>query len=584
MRDNLRLEAHAPWMAGVVVGLVALIVYALTLSPTVNFIDSGEFIAVGRLAGIAHPPGYPLYTLLTIAGAALPFGDSAVGVNFISALSGAVAVGFFYALVYELISQHLTVPRNAEVSVKRNTVSASTLEHEIKGPEQPAVDWLVIGASAGAALLLCGSFTVWNWSTQAKLYSLQFAFTATLFWLALRVRRSVRGAGEPRGLWPPRRPGVWSEPVRWLVFLAFGVGLALTNHTLSFTLLPSLAVIALWPEARTRGGVPPAPTPKGGGRKVQQKGQQAGARSHRARTVLDAPVWRWLLVSIPLVVIAALLPLVIYLYLPLRSAQNPVLNWGSPSTWGDFWRHVTLWQNRVLVGRETPGGMAAYITRSLDLAIGQFGPWLGLPVLLLAVVGGVRLARNALPILIAMLLLVVITVIETYNFQLAEVAAYFEQLYMMFIAWAGVGIWYLGGRIVNSRSAQEPGYEQNRRSRIALAVIPLGLAALALVWNAGRAGHANDHLAEAYVHNEFSAFAPRAVVLTNNWYLVSPSFYLQLVRGEHADVAVIDRKLLQYPFYLDYVTRQYPEVMASVKDLAGPFGEISRRWVDGEAI
>src|SRR3954466_8013594 len=200
-------------MAGVVVGLVALIVYALTLSPTVNFIDSGEFIAVGRLAGIAHPPGYPLYTLLTIAGAALPFGDPAVGVNFISALSGAVAVGFFYALVYELISQHLTVPRNAEVSVKRNTVSASTLEHEIKGPEQPAVDWLVIGASAGAALLLCGSFTVWNWSTQAKLYILQFAFTATLFWLALRVRRSVRGAGEPRGLWPPRRPGVWSEPV-----------------------------------------------------------------------------------------------------------------------------------------------------------------------------------------------------------------------------------------------------------------------------------------------------------------------------------------------------------------------------------
>jgi hypothetical protein len=35
-----------------------------------------------------------------------------------------------------------------------------------------------------------------------------------------------------------------------------------------------------------------------------------------------------------------------YAYLPIRSAQNPVLDWGNPQTWPNFWHHVTAWQYR----------------------------------------------------------------------------------------------------------------------------------------------------------------------------------------------------------------------------------------------
>ena len=79
------LAVRLPWLAGLGISLLSLAVYILTLSPAVNFIDSGELITVGVQAGIAHPPGYPLYTLLTIIGAALPFSDPAVGVNLVSA-------------------------------------------------------------------------------------------------------------------------------------------------------------------------------------------------------------------------------------------------------------------------------------------------------------------------------------------------------------------------------------------------------------------------------------------------------------------------------------------------------------------
>src|SRR5439155_6072814 len=92
------------------------------------------------------------------------------------------------------------------------------------------------------------------------------------------------------------------------------------------------------------------------------------------------------------------------------------------------------------------------------------------------------------------------------------------------------------------------------------------------------------YLADTYLHNQFKSFAPHAVVITNNGFFVSPSYYLQYVRNERPDVAVIDHKLLQYPFYLNYVTRQYTDVMATVKDQADPFGDITRRWVDGEQV
>jgi Protein of unknown function (DUF2723) len=277
------LESRASLLAGLGVGLLSLLAYVLTLSPTVNFIDSGEFIAVGAQAGIAHPPGYPLYTLLTVLGAALPFSDRAVGVNLISALSGALAVGLFCALVYEIVRHHLQSPRQTAPARPPTARRSGQTRGASKGaarqaraeaavtpaalPDRP--DWYAISASAGAALLLGASFAFWDWSTQAKMYSLHFAFVAGVFLLALRVRRAVRDAQEPGPLWPPRR---WPSAAWWLVLLSLALGLALTNHPMSLLLLPPLAVLLLWPHHSS----------------VQIDGR--AGQVPRA-----APFWRWLL-------------------------------------------------------------------------------------------------------------------------------------------------------------------------------------------------------------------------------------------------------------------------------------------------
>src|SRR5690242_1062053 len=52
-----------PLAGAAAVAVVAFVVYCLTVQHSVPTGDSGELIAAAYTAGIAHPPGYPLYML-----------------------------------------------------------------------------------------------------------------------------------------------------------------------------------------------------------------------------------------------------------------------------------------------------------------------------------------------------------------------------------------------------------------------------------------------------------------------------------------------------------------------------------------
>ena len=88
-------RSDAASLAAAVLGPLAL--YAATLPRTVVLEDDGLFLMAGAHLGVAHPPGYPIYTLIVHLFTRLPFGDAAFLGHLSSAVLGALACGTVYA-------------------------------------------------------------------------------------------------------------------------------------------------------------------------------------------------------------------------------------------------------------------------------------------------------------------------------------------------------------------------------------------------------------------------------------------------------------------------------------------------------
>jgi hypothetical protein len=182
--------ADRPW-AEVACAVVAFAVYLATLAPTVVGGDSGELIAVGATLGVAHPPGYPLYTLLAKLFTFVPGGSVAQRVNLLSAVCGALAAGLLCR------------------AVRRLTGDA----------------W----CGAAAAGLLAFSPLVWPYAVTAEVFPLNNLMVAALLLLLVEADR-VEGAALRRGL----------------CAFALVSGLALSNHHTSVFVIAPFGAYLLW--------------------------------------------------------------------------------------------------------------------------------------------------------------------------------------------------------------------------------------------------------------------------------------------------------------------------------------------------
>ena len=186
------------WIAGAGVGLLALVLYLLTLAPTVLYYtdemkDSAVLPAVAYTLGIGHPTGYPTYTILTHLFTYLPFGDAAYTVNLASAIFGALAVTALYAAGLRLTSGSIVAA--------------------------------LVGAVAfGASPLF------WSQAVIAEVYTLHVFFVVAALLVLLLWRET-------------RRDG-------YLLLAAAVIGLAMTHNLTSGLLLPSAAAFVLLVEPR----------------------------------------------------------------------------------------------------------------------------------------------------------------------------------------------------------------------------------------------------------------------------------------------------------------------------------------------
>ncbi|MBC3539299.1 DUF3098 domain-containing protein [Rufibacter sediminis] len=231
-KNSLKTETTLPpawqrfrrWNMGLgwVVGLISLTVYVLTLEPTTSFWDTGEFIAAAYKLQVPHPPGAPLFLLIGRLFTLLSFGEVtkvAWWMNFFSALSSAGTVLFLFWSI-TLLSQRL-LPASQE------------------GPgASQQILWLGSGAVGALAFAFTDSF--WFSAVEAEVYALSSFFTAVVVWAALKWQAE---ADAP-------------EADRWLLGLAYLVGLSIGVHLLNLVALPAIALLVYFRKYKpTRGGI-----------------------------------------------------------------------------------------------------------------------------------------------------------------------------------------------------------------------------------------------------------------------------------------------------------------------------------------
>ena len=196
--------------------IVPLLIYLLTLAPSVTFFDSGEFITAIYSLGSAHSPGYPLFISYAKPFTYLPFGNIAFRVNFATALSAAIACYGVYLLVSHMLAREELAANSAFSHAGKRAVALC------------------------ASLTFAFSARLWLQSNHDKPYPL-IAFLAAMVFYALLLWRDRYRQGE--------------ECSGYVYLAAFLCGLAFGAHQTMVLLLPSYAFLILSMDWRLAGRI-----------------------------------------------------------------------------------------------------------------------------------------------------------------------------------------------------------------------------------------------------------------------------------------------------------------------------------------
>jgi tetratricopeptide (TPR) repeat protein len=514
-----------PQVSAAFVFVLALLLYSWTLAPTVTLVDSGELILAAHSLGVAHPPGFPFYLLLAHLASLVPIGSVAQRVNYASAVFAALACGMLTLVVAEFLRTGESVAASARSRKKRKDKTTAIVGEAVSFPS-------IAGAVAAGLLFAC-SHTLWSYATIAEVYTLNAALTLAIFFLLLRWRwRVLTVFATPAA----RSAGANADYLLLLAAIIFGLAVGVHHVTVGLT-LPALAVVVY---------------------------QTEGPRFFLSKKLLYAALFSMVAL------------VMVYSYLPLAAARDPILNWGNPRSLGATWAHITGWQYRVFLSF-SPGNIVTQLPQFGRLLLREFGaPWLPL-TLCFSAVGVVNALKRDRAAFFFLLLIVLADVGYCLNYEIAEDKdAYYLPTFIAIAIAAGFGVFRVL-RFLSQRLQRVTGYT-------ASAVVAVVLPAIALASNWPYNNRHRYFIAHDYAENILGSIEPNGLLLTLDWQVASPMLYVQQIEHRRADVQVVDVNLLRRSWYFDYLERAYPQLIARSRDKIDIYVAELKEWeADPEA-
>ncbi len=363
-------------------GIIVFILYLFTISPTVLQTDAGELTAIQVTLGIAHPTGYPLYTLIGHLFSLIPLPFSKIfQLNLLAAIYCSVAVSIFtytsFIILDNLSSFKVIqiVKRNSKRKKDKKNLKTDFSDNQLElNKDNKIISALFSGLFLGL------SKTFWAQSTSVEVYSFQLLLV-TLIILSL-IKAFLSGQENK------------AVSKYWLMFAIF-LSLGFSNHMTTLLIIPGAGYLYF-----VKNGF--------------------NKKSFRQITIMLA-------VFLPILVL-------IYSYLPILAAQNPALNWGNPTDLEKIIGHITGKQYQV------------WIFSSMDAATKQLNYFLSnlfsefLFSSLIIIVGIWFTFKEYKKLFIFLLIVFSSTVFYSINYEISDIDSYFLLAYISLAFFALIGI------------------------------------------------------------------------------------------------------------------------------------------------
>ncbi len=322
-RTSSRWFVSAPGGPALLAGAIGTLLYLIRLTPGTGWYDAPEFVGVASTLGIAHPTGYPLYSLVGRLFSSLLgwIAEPALIVNALSAVAAGATLAVMTLVTWQLIRLLRLGPLPRTFRVVSSVIPAAVLGSMTLFMEQAVVaEGYTLHTFMVGLLLLLGLHLV----------------------LDAEKPLPILEAGELRSMgvavW-----GIagWRRPL----LIAFLAGVGLGNHFTLVLYFPALLLLFWW-ALRPESDTPPV--------------IETASTSRQVVSFL-----------IP-VSLLFLLGLSIYLIVPLRASLNPPFNWGEAVTLRRLMRLVTAAEARARPSQFMPvtaWGIWFDIARGMSLPI-----------------------------------------------------------------------------------------------------------------------------------------------------------------------------------------------------------------------
>ncbi|MBO7379703.1 MAG: DUF2723 domain-containing protein [Bacteroidales bacterium] len=195
---------------------IAAYTYLSTVEPTASFWDCPEFITCADKGEVGHPPGNTFFNLTGRFFVNFAGGDvtqAAIWVNRMSAMFSAATILFLFWTITALTKKF----------VCRNNAHAGTDREEMSWGQIISV----LGAGMVGSLVYTWSDTFWFSAVEAEVYAFSSFMTALVFWLILKWERHASGV----------------EGDRYIILLAYIIGLSIGVHLLNLLSLPAIVLV-----------------------------------------------------------------------------------------------------------------------------------------------------------------------------------------------------------------------------------------------------------------------------------------------------------------------------------------------------